>query len=184
MTNIRDYAVSTPHLIDNATYQESYAAFESLAKQALSSGWIMNYGSQAISKTGTEASSNTPLGLEPVGQDCEFLSTSRPLPDRSIETYAPFTGAHVTINWDSPEDDVPAKQLIHKIGQCIDEIAYRQGSNLSYRFMNDAYDGQGVLVSYGPENFQKLSSISQAYDMDGTFQRLQNGGWLLSREIN
>lgn len=86
------------------------------------------------------------------------------------------------MNWESPEDDVPAKQLIHKIGQSIEEIAHRHDSYLSYRFMNDAYDGQGVLVSYGHANFQKLSSISQAYDTDGTFQRLQNGGWLLTKE--
>lgn len=64
--------VSTPHLIDSDTYDESYAAFVPLAERALESGWIMNYGSQSISKAGSVASSNTPLGLEPVGQDCEF----------------------------------------------------------------------------------------------------------------
>lgn len=71
----RDYVVSLPHLIDNETYQESYAAFEPLAKQALSLGWTMNYGSQAISQAGVKASVNTPLGLEPKQQDCKCLSS-------------------------------------------------------------------------------------------------------------
>lgn len=74
MTNVRDYAVSIPHLVENATYQESYTAFEPLAKQALSLGWTMDYGSQSISKAGVKASDNTPLGLEPIGQDCESHS--------------------------------------------------------------------------------------------------------------
>lgn len=34
----------------------------------------MNYGSQAISKVGVLASSDTPLGLDPVDQDCESNS--------------------------------------------------------------------------------------------------------------
>ena len=47
--------------------------------------------------------------------------------------------------------------------------------------MNDAYDGQAVLKGYGGGNFEKLRTIALAYDLDGVFQRLQNGGWLLSR---
>lgn len=83
------------------------------------------------------------------------------------------------MNWNSPNDDVAAKALIQEIGHTIDDIASRHGSKLAYRFVNDAYDGQDVFDSYGTENFQKLSSISQAYDIDGIFQELQNGGWLI-----
>lgn len=92
-----------------------------------------------------------------------------------------FTGVHVTINWNSSDDDASAKALVHEIGDNIEEIASRHGSELMYRFMNDAYDGQDVFGGYGLGNLQKLSCIAQAYDIDGIFQELQNGGWLLTR---
>lgn len=67
----RDYVVSMPHKVDNATYQESYAAFVPYAKQALASGWSMNYGSQPISMNAVRASFSTPLNLTLVNQDCK-----------------------------------------------------------------------------------------------------------------
>lgn len=86
------------------------------------------------------------------------------------------------MNWDTPEDDAAVKEVIHSMGRTIDEITLRHGSNLTYRFMNDAYSGQNVLRSYGTANNQKLSDISKKYDAAGTFQKLQNGGWLLDAE--
>lgn len=172
--------VSTAHLIDADTYDESYAAFVPLAEQALQSGWVMNYGSQSISRAGSVASSDTPLGLEPVEQDCEFPHESGRL-RKCIMMISP-TGAHVTINWSSSEDDEAAEHLIRTIGLEIDDISSRRGSKVAYRFMNDAYDGQRVFSSYGQDNFRKLSDIRRQFDEDEVFQQLQNGGWLLSKE--
>ncbi|KAL1979197.1 hypothetical protein VTN96DRAFT_6519 [Rasamsonia emersonii] len=157
----RDYVVSLPHRVDNATYQESYAAFTTYAEQAFAAGWTMNYGSQPISTNAVQASSDTPLNLTLVDQDW----------------------VHVTIEWYSAEDDAQAMGLIRSMGQSIAMSASQHGSDLAYRFMNDAYDGQAVLSSYGAGNMEKLWKISQAYDPEGVFQRLQNGGWLLSREV-
>lgn len=86
------------------------------------------------------------------------------------------------MQWESPGDDAAAIGLIHSIGKSISMSASRHNSSLAYRFMNDAYDGQNVLSSYGPGNMEKLWQISRAYDPEGIFQRLQYGGWLLSRE--
>lgn len=66
----RDYVLSMPHKIDNATYQESYAAFSIYAKQAAAFGATMNYGSQPIIPNAVQASSDTPLGLTYINQDC------------------------------------------------------------------------------------------------------------------
>lgn len=54
-------------------------------------------------------------------------------------------GIHVTLQWDSPEDDVVAMGLVHKMGQDILTAAERHETSLAYRFMNDAYEGQNVL---------------------------------------
>lgn len=64
--------MSLPHVIDRATYQESYKAFSKTADRALASGWAMSYGSQLMSSDAVRASSHTSLGLTPVNQDCEF----------------------------------------------------------------------------------------------------------------
>lgn len=72
-------------------------------------------------------------------------------------------------------------KLIQAVGNDIHSIATVNGADLPYRFMNDAYDGQPVLPGYGAQNLDKLRSIAKAYDPEGVFQKLQNGGWLLSR---
>lgn len=92
------------------------------------------------------------------------------------------TRVHVTINWSSSEDDEAAQALIYTIGEKIEEVPSRRGTSIAYRFMNDAHDGQPVFASYGNDNFHMLSKISREYDRNKVFQRLQNGGWLLSRE--
>ncbi|KAI0425481.1 FAD-binding domain-containing protein [Xylaria sp. FL1042] len=158
---LRHYVVSLPHKLDNSTYQESFRSFVSHAKKAMAAGWAINYGAQPISATAANASFNTPLGLELVDQDW----------------------VHVDIQWQSPEDDAAAMALIASIGKDIAKSADRHNAAVSYRFMNDAYDGQNVLSSYGKVNFRKLLAISKAFDPQGVFQRLQRGGWLLSREL-
>lgn len=69
---------------------------------------------------------------------------------------------------------------MHQMGNTILSSAAKHGAELPYRFMNDAYDGQPVLSGYGAGNLGKLRRIAQAYDPQHVFQRLQNGGWLLS----
>ncbi|KAI0409330.1 FAD-binding domain-containing protein [Xylaria palmicola] len=156
----RHYAVTMPHKVDRATYNETYATFTSLAEKALTRGWQLAFGSQPISANAARAASDTPLGLEVVEQDW----------------------AYATLTWESQDDDSAAMDLLVRMGQGFASAAKHHGSEIRYRFMNDAYDGQDVLMSYGAENLQKLIDISRRYDPDQVFQRLQNGGWLLSRE--
>ncbi|KAL8823524.1 MAG: hypothetical protein Q9191_005777 [Dirinaria sp. TL-2023a] len=155
----RDYVVSMPHKVNNATYQESYAAYTASAKEAAGFGAVMNYGSQPIIPHSARASVDTPLNLTEDNQDW----------------------VHVTIEWTSVNDDARAIGLIQKLGESIRSFAVEHDADLSYRFMNDAYDGQAVLSSYGPKNVELLRNIARAYDPEGVFQKLQNGGWLLSR---
>lgn len=68
----RDYVVSLPHTVDEATYQESYTAFAAYAKQAMAAGWSINYGAQPISAYAVRKSFNTPLNLSVVDQDCKY----------------------------------------------------------------------------------------------------------------
>ncbi|KAI1423464.1 FAD-binding domain-containing protein [Xylaria sp. FL1777] len=158
---LRHYVVSLPHKVENSTYQDSFQSFVMHAEKALAAGWAINYGAQPISAIAARASSNTPLNLAPVDQDW----------------------VHVDMQWQSPEDDAAAFDLVRSIGEDIAQASSRHNSVIAYRFMNDAYEGQNVLSSYGRESFQRLLSISEAFDPDRIFQRLQHGGWLLSKEV-
>ncbi|KAL9051001.1 MAG: hypothetical protein Q9162_006296 [Coniocarpon cinnabarinum] len=170
----RDYVVSLPHKIDNRTYFQSYNAFVSLAEEASAFGGQLNYGAQPVGPQFVNASLETPLGLSPISQDCtlgirletKFLKLTQ-------------TGVHVTMNWASAEEDAHAIEIIHKMGAAIQSAAVENDADLPFRFMNDAYDGQKVFEGYGAANLQRLQQIA-AYDPEGMFQHLQNGGWLLS----
>ncbi|KAL9082402.1 MAG: hypothetical protein Q9159_006445 [Coniocarpon cinnabarinum] len=153
----RDYVVSLPHKIDNRTYFQSYNAFVSLAEEASAFGGQLNYGAQPVGPQFVNASLETPLGLSPISQDW----------------------VHVTMNWASAEEDAHAIEIIHKMGAAIQSAAVENDADLPFRFMNDAYDGQKVFEGYGAANLQRLQQIA-AYDPEGMFQHLQNGGWLLS----
>lgn len=61
------------HQVDNDTYHEIYTTFAEYAKSAMASGWEMNYGSQPITRKAVLESSNTPLNLSLVDQDCKFF---------------------------------------------------------------------------------------------------------------
>jgi hypothetical protein len=49
--------------------------------------------------------------------------------------------------------------------------------------MNDANAEQGVLKSYGEQSFKLLKSVASLYDPEEVFQKQQNKGFLLSREL-
>jgi hypothetical protein len=69
--------------------------------------------------------------------------------------------------------------MLQEVGKKALTAVTRHGSNLRYRFANDAYREQDALASYGEGNLRKLISISRKYDPAEVFQRQQNGGWLI-----
>ena len=77
--------------------------------------------------------------------------------------------------------DVRVISLVQDLGHKILASATKHNADLPYRFMNDAYDGQKVLSGYGADNLVRLKKVAKAYDPEGVFQKLQNGGWLLSK---
>ncbi|KAI0470314.1 FAD-binding domain-containing protein [Xylaria cf. heliscus] len=83
------------------------------------------------------------------------------------------------IEWYDMSETSSAQQKVAALGQNIATLAETRGNFLPYQFMNDAGFGQKVLESYGEENMAALQSVAARYDPNLTFQRLQNGGFLL-----
>lgn len=62
-----------------------------------------------------------------------------------------------------------------------EETAKKEGTFLSYKYVNYASRDQDALASYGSGNIEKLKEAAKKFDPSGVFQDLQAGGWLLSR---
>jgi len=83
------------------------------------------------------------------------------------------------ITWNQEADDKVAYQMAKVLGDRIEELAYRRGTFLPYRFMSDAGPTLDVIGGYGTENVKKLHSVAATYDPKRVFQKLQPGGFKL-----
>ncbi|OOF95298.1 hypothetical protein ASPCADRAFT_147461 [Aspergillus carbonarius ITEM 5010] len=107
----------------------------------------------------SQKNGGTPLGLEPVGQQW-FLSMA---------------------DWKNAEDEDRVREATRKIVDVAEATAKQAGAYLPYRYSNYASRDQDPLSSYGADNVARLKEIAAQYDPEGVFQKLQNGGWLLSK---
>ena len=85
------------------------------------------------------------------------------------------------IDWDDATSDDAVRAVSAETTALWAEVGTARGSALDFIFLNDASRDQNPLSSYGEENLVKLREISRAYDPEQIFQKLQNGGFLLSR---
>ncbi|RAK71049.1 FAD-binding oxidoreductase [Aspergillus fijiensis CBS 313.89] len=114
---------------------------------------------QPMSSLAMQISANSPLGLEPVGQQW-FLARA---------------------DWKHAQDEDRVRQAIRSIVDAAEAAAKEHGVYLPYKYSNYAARDQDPLAGYGAENMRRLGEVARKYDPDAVFQMLQNGGWLLSR---
>ncbi|KAI1178838.1 FAD-binding domain-containing protein [Nemania sp. FL0916] len=85
------------------------------------------------------------------------------------------------IDWRDAKDDDLVRSIAIETCDAWKTLGQERGSYLPYIFMNDSSRDQNPLAAYGPENLAKLRHIALKYDPEQLFQRLQNGGFLLSK---
>ncbi|PYH88761.1 6-hydroxy-D-nicotine oxidase [Aspergillus ellipticus CBS 707.79] len=135
------------------TRQEQQAALSDVE------GLVLTNVFQPMSSLAMEQSQGTPLGLEPVGQQW-FLAMA---------------------DWKHAKDEARVRDAIREIVDVAEASAKEEGVYLPHRYSNYASRDQDPLASYGAENVERLRGVAGKYDPEGVFQRLQNGGWLLSK---
>jgi FAD/FMN-containing dehydrogenase len=84
-------------------------------------------------------------------------------------------------DWSNPEDEETMREASRKILDRAEAVAKKNGTFMNFRYMNYASRDQDPLATYGPENLARLRSIAQRVDPEGVFQKLQHGGWLVTR---
>ncbi|KAF8861918.1 FAD-binding domain-containing protein [Acephala macrosclerotiorum] len=90
-----------------------------------------------------------------------------------------FIGAMV--EWEDDKDDDAARVKVRELITVIEDTTRARGLLLDFKFMNDAGYIQSPLKSYGREMVEFLKGQSEKWDPNGVFQKLQNGGHLLSK---
>ncbi|KAK2732573.1 hypothetical protein CKAH01_08671 [Colletotrichum kahawae] len=112
---------------------------------------LVDYGNQR---------GGNPLGL-PTGTDLQWWTT--------------------LIDWDDAASDDTVHAVSAETTALWAELGASRGSAVDFVYLNDASRDQNPLASYGAENLSRLRAISREYDPEQVFQKLQNGGFLLSR---
>ncbi|KAL4798062.1 hypothetical protein BDV19DRAFT_397325 [Aspergillus venezuelensis] len=124
-----------------------------------STDFVLTNVFQPMSSLAMKKSADSPLGLEPVGQQW-FL------------TMGDFKHA---------ADEARMREASKKIVDAAEDAAKKEGLLLEYKYVNYAARDQNALAGYGPSNLERLWGVARKYDPEGVFQRLQGGGWLLSK---
>jgi hypothetical protein len=92
-----------------------------------------------------------------------------------------FKGLAILAQWTDDADDDLARSQIRQLISSFESTAKARGLLLNFHFMNDCSHLQSPLQSYGPESLAFLKTVSQKWDPQGVFQKLQNSGYLLSK---
>lgn len=85
------------------------------------------------------------------------------------------------VDWTDPQFDVQARQVAVDTTARWSQRAQERGVDLPFIYLNDASRDQNPLASYGAQNLAKLKTIAAKYDPKQVFQKLQNGGFLVSK---
>ena len=84
-------------------------------------------------------------------------------------------------DWKNPTDEERVRDSVRKIVDAAEDASKTNGTYLPFKYANYASRDQDPLASYGEENLRRLRDVARKYDPEEVFQRLLNGGWLLSR---
>jgi uncharacterized protein YsxB (DUF464 family) len=84
-------------------------------------------------------------------------------------------------DWSNAADEERVRAAVKTIVDTAESLAKEEGVYLEYKYTNYASRDQDALGTYGEENIAKLKTVAKKYDPYGVFQRLQAGGWLLSK---
>ncbi|KAK3290973.1 uncharacterized protein B0H64DRAFT_331493 [Chaetomium fimeti] len=80
------------------------------------------------------------------------------------------------IDWEHAADD----DVVRSVSIATTE-EWKKRSNIGLEYMNDCSRDQDPLASYGSESVAKVCDVSQKYDPDKVFQKLQQDGFLLKK---
>ncbi|TVY81095.1 FAD-dependent monooxygenase yanF [Lachnellula suecica] len=87
----------------------------------------------------------------------------------------------ILADYKNADDEETIIKSVRTIVDRAEEVSKKNGTYLPFKYANYSSRDQNALASYGAENLARLREIALKYDAEEIFQRLQNGGWLVSK---
>ncbi|KAJ5150790.1 uncharacterized protein N7500_010979 [Penicillium coprophilum] len=85
----------------------------------------------------------------------------------------------LSTSWELPQDDLRVQSWARRLTEHLHESNKQNGLAREFVYMGDAGEWQDPFVGFAPANVQRMKDIRAAYDPNGTFSRLNWGGFKL-----
>ena len=123
------------------------------------------------------------LAIKPMGSRVNSVGTAQAggVPNSINVPTVSHTWTSVAVRWQDERDRAQMSRRMNEMTSWLSTNARRSGLALPNLFANDANSDQNVMASYGSESLANLKAVSRKYDPAQVFQRLQAGGWFVSR---
>jgi hypothetical protein len=95
-----------------------------------------------------------------------------------LDSLTSLPGLGIIGEWKDDTIDELVIAELHRLVCSIEEAARVRGLLLEFKFMNDASSKQFPFVT---STLRSLQAVSEKWDPEGVFQRLQNSGFLVSK---
>lgn len=96
----------------------------------------------------------------------------------------PKLGVVILGEWSDDKFDKQCPAEVKQILEDFKSVAQSRDLEIPYNYMNDCSPAQSPLETYGADNLAFLKEVAGRYDASRVFQKLQNGGYLLSKIKN
>lgn len=123
------------------------------------------------------------LAIKPMGSRVASVGTRQAggVPNSINVPAIQHTWTSVAVRWQDEKDRAQMSKRRNDMASWLDTNARRSNLALPNLFANDAGSDQNVMASYGSESLANLKAVSKKYDPAQVFQKLQAGGWFVSR---
>ncbi|KAH7383999.1 hypothetical protein BKA66DRAFT_417423 [Pyrenochaeta sp. MPI-SDFR-AT-0127] len=123
------------------------------------------------------------LAIKPMGSRVASAGTKQAggVPNSLNLPSIPQTWGSILVQYKEDKDKDLMTKKLRDLDAWMTSNARRSNLLLPNLFANDAGSSQNVMASYGAESLANLKSVSRKYDPAQVFQKLQVGGFLVSK---
>lgn len=123
------------------------------------------------------------LAIKPMGSRVAAAGTQRAggIPNIKNIPSIPQTWGSILVQYKEDSDRELMTKKLKDLDAWMISNARRSNILLPNLFANDAGSSQNVMASYGSESLALLKAVSRKYDPAQVFQKLQVGGFLVSK---
>ena len=123
------------------------------------------------------------LAIKPMGSRVPSVGTAKAggIPNSLNMPSISQTWTSILAQYQDDSDKDMMSKILDNMTSWMNSNGKDKDLLLDNLFANDAGANQNVMASYGQESLANLKAVSGKYDPDQVFQKLQAGGWFVSK---